>query len=264
MLHHDLEPVRDLYRIRDLTGQTFGRLTVLNLAGRRREYRVYWRCRCECGEVCDVYGGFLTKGKTRSCGCLYRSVVGKHGITHGKARTRVYHSWLGMRSRCYNKRNKMYPTWGGRGITVCDRWRDSFENFYADMGEPPLGTSLDRIDNDGNYEPSNCRWATHKEQANNMRKTLILEIDGRRQPLTHWAKETGIDAKLIRNRIARLGWPITRDLFKPPRPLKTKRTNYGSDRLPVILRGQAPPTASTATTAIGPGRSSPLGSGAGG
>lgn len=151
----------------DLTGQTFGRLTVVGLAGRDDRY-VFWHCRCECGNLSVVRGQGLTNGSTpiKSCGCLQREKV----TTHGLEKHSLYHVWSGMMKRCYHPQNPKYKDYGGRGITVCERWKD-IRNFIADLKEKPVGKSLDRYpDPDGNYEPNNVRWATPLEQRHNRRK----------------------------------------------------------------------------------------------
>lgn len=162
---------------KNIVGQRFGRLVVARLSHRDNSHRDIWLCRCDCGTEITVRGNNLGRA-TRSCGCLRREAVTLKNITtprnvrHGHSRvgrrSSIYQRWLAMIARCRNPRDKGFKNYGGRGITVCDRWL-IFENFLTDMGDPPPGRSIDRQNNDRGYEPSNCRWATRAEQNNNQR-----------------------------------------------------------------------------------------------
>lgn len=147
----------------------FGRLKVVSFSHKQGVHRCY-NCLCECGKTKAIMGASLRDGRTKSCGCF----MIENATTHGLSRTRTYTSWQSMRDRCYNKSYSRYYDYGGRGIRVCDEWKDSFEKFLEEMGERPKGTSLDRIDNNGDYCKSNCKWSTPKEQAKNRRPAKLM------------------------------------------------------------------------------------------
>lgn len=197
----------------DLTGQTFGRLTALEPSGAK------WSCRCECGRTSVVSVGNLRSGHTQSCGCLLaeRRVASrtKHGDVAGGRATGEYRSWNAMIARCTCTTWVRYDLYGGRGITVCPRWRTSFAAFLEDMGRRPTPRhSLDRIDPNGNYEPGNCRWATHREQCNNKRNNRRIEHGGAVFTATEVARMMGVDAPAFVRRLS-LGWSVDRALSQP-------------------------------------------------
>ena len=173
-----------------------------------------WLCRCDCGNEVSVATGSLRCGETQSCGCLRREITGQRTRTHGLSRkSGTYAVWVGMRDRCFCVTDTSYHRYGGRGITVCERW-SSFENFLADMGERPPGMTIDRIDNNGPYSPENCRWATNLEQSRNKRTSILITVGSETLCLSEWADRTGIDYWTLHGRIRR-GWDPVRVVTTP-------------------------------------------------
>jgi hypothetical protein len=168
----------------------------------------HW-CRCACGVERWVTSADIQAGRSTNCGCVRRSKVSTRNHKHGLSNTREHVNWMGMIARCENPKNKRYAKYGGRGIKVCARWRESFEAFITDMGRIPFeGAKIDRIDNDRDYEPGNCRWVTNKENCRNRPKVTMLTMDGATKPLNQWAEERGLKPKTVRQRIRRGATPI--------------------------------------------------------
>lgn len=179
----------------DLLGMVFNRWTVIKEADKEKESdKLKWVCKCECGNVSKVPSTYLTKGKSKSCGCYKGEVTAMRNKTHGMSHIDEYGIWQTMINRCYNENVKGYHNYGGRGVFVCDRWLESFENFFEDVGlRPTKKHSLDRFpDINGNYEPSNFRWATKEQQQRGQRRNVWLEHNGEKMVLIDWAKRFGV------------------------------------------------------------------------
>lgn len=192
----------------DHTGSRFGRLLVLFEGPRNKWNRKTWVCRCDCGTEKTIAAYFFVSGDTTSCGCFRAEMIDTFARTHGKSYTRTHRIWRAMLTRCNNPKTKSFINYGGRGIKVCDRWANSFENFFEDMGEAPADKSIDRYpNNDGNYEPGNCRWATAKEQARNSRHNRFIWFKGKERLLVEICEMTGLWHGTIRHR-SELGIPL--------------------------------------------------------
>jgi hypothetical protein len=193
---------------KDITGERYGRLLVIMPIKKDGRGEYFWICQCDCGNIKTISGNKLRSGNTRSCGCFREEHRGDNNRTHGMANNRLYTIWLNMRSRCYNPKNISYRNYGGRGISVCNEWRGSFEkfmdwSFYHGYNE---ALTIDRIDFNGNYSPQNCKWATKIEQANNKRNNHVINIDGEEKTISEWARIYGINCDTIERRINAYGW----------------------------------------------------------
>lgn len=191
---------------KDLTGQKFGKLTVVSSAGSRGGH-VYWNCRCECGNGKVARGSHLQSGNIRSCGCLPAHK------THGETHTRLYGVWANMMGRCYNPKNREYLRYGGRGVTVCEDWRDfaQFADWARASGYDETAArgecTLERRNNDLGYSPDNCVWANASVQANNTRRNRYISYQGETKTLSQWARHLGIKQSTLSRRILS-GWPV--------------------------------------------------------
>ena len=192
----------------DLTGQRFGRLVVIKEAGRSSDGRVRWLCKCDCGNYTSTPSTkTLRNGTCRSCGCIERERPNKQ--THGKSNTKLFAVWNAMKQRCYNPNNRSYKNYGGRGITVCQEWKEDFQTFYdwAIANGYKKGLEIDRIDVNGNYEPDNCRWTNSKKNNNNRRNNVKIKIGREEHTVAEWSEITGIPRSTILERF-RSGKPL--------------------------------------------------------
>lgn len=197
-----------MQKCQDLTGQKFNKLLVLKQV-RKNKGKTYWLCKCDCGKETIVEGYKLKTGHIRSCGCLQREINIKRLTTHNLSKSRLYEIWCAIKNRCLNKNLKTYKNYGGRGITVCQEWLNDFKMFYDWAINNGYSDSLtiDRINNDGNYEPDNCRWASIKTQANNRRTCKTFTYNGVTKNYKQWCEFLKINYKTFYSRISR-GWKI--------------------------------------------------------
>lgn len=210
-----------LGKFNDLTGKQFGRLTVIERApdhitpsGRRY---VKWRCLCDCGNASDVMADNLLQGRTVSCGCHNKQQAKDNHLSHGESKTHLYGVWQAIKRRCYNPSDSHYEDYGGRGIRMCDEWKNSYNNFrewalisgYCEL--PHHRCTIDRMNNNGNYEPSNCRWVDGVAQANNRRSNRRFTYNGETHNIKEWSELYGIPYKTLHNRLY-VGWSIERAL----------------------------------------------------
>ena len=212
----------------DLSGERFGRLTAVEYSHTGKDRHSYWICKCDCGNEVAVSSNALKRGGVRSCGCLQRESIIARDLKHGKCHTRIYRIWSCMKTRCYNPNFRYYGRYGGRGIKICDDWigDSGFQNFYDWAISHGYGENLeiDRINNDGSYEPLNCRWATRTEQANNTHGNHIVSYMGKEYTISQLSLKLGISSRLLWHRIAS-GWAES-ELSKPSRKLKQSPVSY--------------------------------------
>ena len=212
-------------RYKDIKGMKFGRLIVVEYYGADKHKNALWECQCDCGNTSIAKTHNLMKGATRSCGCLQKEKATKHlldiSTTHGLSKdskgknTRLFRIWMGIKNRCSNSNLREYPKYGGRGIKICDKWLNDYKAFHdwSIQNGYSEKLSIDRIDNDGNYEPSNCRWVDEKTQANNRSSSKIYEINGVKRTLAEWVKEYNCSYPTAYERLKR-GWSLQKALTK--------------------------------------------------
>lgn len=213
----------------NLIGQKFGRLTVIGLSEKKSGRKSYWVCECECGSKKLARSDCLKRGQVQSCGCLReeKCKINLDRTTHGDtpvgAHKRLWQIWQGMKQRTSNPKKKSYASYGGRGIAVCDEWRENYSAFrnWALATGYDDNLTIDRIDVNGNYCPENCRWVTNKAQCNNRRSNVLIEWNGKTQNIQQWSDEVGISYRVLHDRYHRYGWQPP-ELFKPVRK-KTPR-----------------------------------------
>lgn len=189
----------------NLSGLVFRKLKAIDLAGITKTGHTVWNCVCDCGNNCIAYSSELKRGGKGSCGCLAKE---PRNFTHKMSYSPEFKCWSRMKARCLNKNHDMFKHYGGRGIKVCGRWINSFENFFLDMGNKPSSKhTIERTNNNGNYEPSNCRWALNSEQQNNTRKNVFIEHLGLKLTVSQWSRKTGIGISTITYRFKK-GWSV--------------------------------------------------------
>lgn len=202
------------HKFEDLTGKRFGKLVAKRLIVGSKK----WLCHCDCGKNITVFPCNLKSGKTTSCGCFQKECASKRFKKHGLRTSKIYTVWANMKQRCYNNKNAYYHCYGGKGVKICEEWLKKFENFYdwSINNGYKEGLTIDRINVDGNYEPTNCKWATTKEQSLNTTRNVFLTYNGQTKTIYEWGMETGISNGTIRTRIKKLGWSVQRALTEKP------------------------------------------------
>jgi len=196
-------------KVKDITGNRYGKLVAIRFDHCDEKGNALWLCKCDCGKSHVVLGASIRRGNTKSCGCFHDELP----ITHGLSKTKIYKVWQGLKTRCNKKQNRAYKNYGGRGISYDPRW-EKFDAFLSDMGEPPDGLTLDRIDNNGDYCKDNCRWATWEQQQRNRRSNRIINYNGREWRLVELATYAGMIPATLAARINH-GWDIQKAIEKP-------------------------------------------------
>jgi len=210
----------------DLSNKRFGKLKVIRQVGSSRNGSLLWECLCDCGNTAIIRGDGLKSGHTQSCGCLRKEESAKSNTirltTHGMSGTRLYRIWRGMKTRCLNENEKYFKNYGGRGITLCEEWLNSFEAFYKWSLENGYSENLtlDRIRVNGNYSPDNCRWATYEEQQNNRRDNYLVTLNGETSTLANMCRKYGVNYHTVCTRIFRDGISPEDAIFKQFKPIK--------------------------------------------
>ncbi len=194
-------------------GDVYGRLTAIHFVCKKYTHSI-WLWKCECGREKEISSSSVRRGLTTTCGCAYKYAQHPHNLKHGMTKTKTYKAWVSMRGRCEDEGHPNWADYGGRGISVCSAWSESFEAFLLDMGEAPKGLSLDRVDNNQGYYKENCRWATSKQQNNNRRSNFWIVMDGTRRTLTEWCELLNIAYHVPYYRIKR-GWDAVTALTTP-------------------------------------------------
>lgn len=201
-------------RFIDITGEKFNKLTVVERLQNDIGGIPVWLCKCDCGNFTKVRGKNLKNGSVKSCGCMLKISTTK---THGLSKAKIYNTWNSMKARCYNTKSSSYKRYGGRGISVCEEWSKSFETFYAWSMQNGYNENLtiERIDNNGNYCPENCKWISKKEQCRNRRTNISFEYNGEKHILTEWCEIFNLDYKLVHNRIYKMKWSFEKSILTP-------------------------------------------------
>lgn len=216
-----LQKGSNMSKLKNLTGKPFGRLRVVERAENSKTGETRWKCICSCENKteCIVRATDLQRGRVQSCGCIRKEKLknNPNGTKHGQKGTRLYTIWCDMKARCYYSKDRNFKNYGGRGITVCDEWKNNFQAFYDwSINNGYQDTlSINRINTDGNYEPSNCNWVTREEQDNNTRRNHFVTYSGKTKTIAQWAKEYNIKYATLHNRIVRLHWSIEKALNTP-------------------------------------------------